>query len=84
MVDRRKIDAFELWYWRRIPWTARKTNKKVIQNSASPNPQILREHSEKKGQLGATNSPGSGRRYQLSLEVGLLHAGLIKLGHPLT
>lgn len=32
-TDRRKIDAFELWCWRRllrIPWTARVTNKEVL------------------------------------------------------
>ena len=31
--ERRKIDAFELWCWRRIlriPWTARRTNKSVL------------------------------------------------------
>ena len=28
-ADRRKIDAIELWYWRRlmrVPWTARRSN----------------------------------------------------------
>ena len=28
-VERRRIDAFELWYWRRllrVPWTARRSN----------------------------------------------------------
>ena len=32
--ERRKIDAFELWCWRRmlrIPWTARRTNKSVLE-----------------------------------------------------
>ena len=34
----RKIDAFELWYWRRllkVPWTARRYNQ-PIQNEISP------------------------------------------------
>ena len=34
----RKIDAFELWYWRRllkVPWTARRSNQ-PIQNEISP------------------------------------------------
>ena len=33
-ADRRKIDAFELWCWRRllrVPWTERRTNKSVLQ-----------------------------------------------------
>ena len=32
--DRKKVDAFELWCWRRtlrIPWTARRTNKSVLE-----------------------------------------------------
>lgn len=32
-VDRRRIDAFELWCWRRqlrIPWTARITNEEIL------------------------------------------------------
>ena len=32
-AERRKIDAFELWYWRRllrIPWTARKSNQSIL------------------------------------------------------
>ncbi|KAA3669964.1 uncharacterized protein DEA37_0012425 [Paragonimus westermani] len=32
-ADRRKIDAFELWCWRKIlrtPWTAKKTNKSIL------------------------------------------------------
>ena len=34
----RRIDAFELWYWRRllkVPWTARRSNQ-PIQNEISP------------------------------------------------
>ena len=33
-ADRRKVDAFELWCWRRllrIPWTARVTNRAVLE-----------------------------------------------------
>ena len=29
-VEHRRIDAFELWYWRRllrVPWTARRSNE---------------------------------------------------------
>ena len=32
-ADRRRIDAFELWCWRRllrVPWTARRTNLSVL------------------------------------------------------
>ena len=37
-AERRKIDAFELWCWRRllrIPWTARRSNQS-IQKAISP------------------------------------------------
>ena len=32
-AERRRIDAFELWYWRglsRVPWTARKSNQSIL------------------------------------------------------
>ena len=32
-AERRRIDAFELWCWRRllrVPWTARRSNQSVI------------------------------------------------------
>ena len=32
-ADRRKIDAFELWLWRRlmgVPWTARRSNQPIL------------------------------------------------------
>ena len=32
-AERRKIDAFELWYWRRllrVPWTARRSNQSIL------------------------------------------------------
>ena len=32
-VEHRRIDAFELWYWRkllRIPWTARRSNQSIL------------------------------------------------------
>ena len=32
-VDRQRIDAFELWCWRRllrIPWTCRKSNQSIL------------------------------------------------------
>ena len=32
-AERRRIDAFELWYWRRlmrVPWTARRSNQPVL------------------------------------------------------
>ena len=33
-AERRKIDAFELWCWRRclrVPWTARRSNQSILQ-----------------------------------------------------
>ena len=32
-AERQRIDAFELWYWRRllrVPWTARRSNQSVL------------------------------------------------------
>ena len=32
-AERRRIDAFELWYWRRllgVPWTARRSNQSFL------------------------------------------------------
>ena len=32
-ADCRKIDAFELWFWRRllrVPWTARRSNQSIL------------------------------------------------------
>ena len=32
-AERRRIDAFELWYWRillRVPWTARRYNQSIL------------------------------------------------------
>ena len=34
----RKIDAFELWYWRRlwrVPWTARRSNQSILKEIKS-------------------------------------------------
>ena len=35
-ADRRRIDAFELWCWRRlltVPWTARRSNQSILKKS---------------------------------------------------
>ena len=35
--ERRKIDAFELWCWRRlfrVPWTARRSNQSILGESS--------------------------------------------------
>ena len=32
-AERRRIDAFELWYWRRllrVPWIARRSNQSIV------------------------------------------------------
>ena len=34
MAERRRIDAFELWFWRRllrVPWTARRSNQSILE-----------------------------------------------------
>ena len=36
--ERRKIDAFELWCWRRllrVPWTARRSNQSILKEISS-------------------------------------------------
>ena len=35
-AERRRIDAFELWFWRRllrVPWTARRSNQSILKES---------------------------------------------------
>ena len=35
-AEGRRIDAFELWYWRRllrVPWTARRSNQSILKRS---------------------------------------------------
>ena len=42
-VEHRRIDAIELWYWRRllrVPWTARRSNQYIIKEI---NPKYLLE-----------------------------------------
>ena len=37
-AEHRRIDAFELWYWRRLlrfPWTARRSNKTILKEISS-------------------------------------------------
>ena len=34
-AERRRIDAFKLWCWRRLPWTARRSNQSIL-NEISP------------------------------------------------
>ena len=29
-TERQRIDAFELWSWRRLPWTARRSNQSIL------------------------------------------------------
>ena len=36
-AEHRRIDAFELWYWRRllkVPWTARRLNQSILKESS--------------------------------------------------
>ena len=37
-AERRRIDAFELWFWRRllrVPWTARRSNQPILKEISS-------------------------------------------------
>ena len=29
-AERQRIDAFELWCWRRVPWTTRRSNQSIL------------------------------------------------------
>ena len=29
-AERQSIDAFQLWYWRRLPWPARRSNQSIL------------------------------------------------------
>ena len=29
-AEHQRIDAFELWCWRRVPWTARRSNQSIL------------------------------------------------------
>ena len=36
-AERRRIDAFELWCWRRllrVPWTARRSNQSILKDTS--------------------------------------------------
>ena len=36
-AEHQRIDAFELWYWRRclrVPWTVRRSNKHILKESS--------------------------------------------------
>ena len=40
-AERQKIDAFELWCWRRlwrVPWTARRSNKSILKEILKESP----------------------------------------------
>ena len=42
-AERRRIDAFELWYWRRllrVPWTTTRSNQSILKEI---NPEYLLE-----------------------------------------
>ena len=42
-AEHRRIDGFELWYWRRllsVPWTARRSNQSILKEI---NPEYLLE-----------------------------------------
>ena len=35
-AERQRIDAFELWFWRRllrVPWTARRSNQSILKET---------------------------------------------------
>ena len=40
-AEHRRIDAFELWYWRRllrVPWTARRSNQSILKEISPESP----------------------------------------------
>ena len=32
-AEGRRIDAFELWYWNQVPWTARRSNQSILKET---------------------------------------------------
>ena len=34
-AERRRTDIFELWCWRRVPWTARRSNQPILKEISS-------------------------------------------------
>ena len=45
-TEHQRIDAFELWHWRRllrVPWTARRSNQSILKeiNPESISPEVL-------------------------------------------
>ena len=60
--DLKKIDSFELWCWRRmlrIPWTARRTNKSILEEVKPTTPlqvMILRQKLSYFGHIMRTNN----------------------------
>ncbi|XP_062831528.1 NALCN channel auxiliary factor 1 isoform X1 [Anolis carolinensis] len=82
-AERRKIDAFELWCWRkilRVPWTARGSNQSILQEimpSCSLEGRILEDtevfwpHHEETGKLGEDHDAGeNGRKKEERLTKG--------------
>ena len=75
-AERRRIDSFESWCWRRllrIPWTARRTNKSVIEEIIATlirniNKEtatiIFRTYHAKRKLFGNVNYAGNGWRYK--------------------
>ena len=54
-AEHRRIDAFELWCWRRllrVPWTTRRSNQSILKEI---NPEISLEDAEKVMQLVITD-----------------------------
>ena len=39
-AERQRIDAFQLWCWRRVPWIARRSNQSILK---AINPEYLLE-----------------------------------------
>ena len=64
--ERKKIVAFKIWFWRRIPWTARGTNAPVLERIA---PTCSREEKQKLRYFGHVIGRNDGMENEISLGV---------------
>ena len=52
-AERRRIDAFELWCWKRllrVPWTARRSNQSILKDQ----PWVFFGRNDAKGEVAST------------------------------
>ena len=61
IAEHRRIDAFELWCWRRllrVPWTARRSNQSILRTDAKAETPILWPPHAKSCLIGKDSNAG--------------------------